>query len=256
MNTLRKSLWFLKRPSLYPHLANLLFKKIRGAPNDRPECRRLSEDWCEKRSVTTEQALRQITGKTAFVKPEDIFAEIFKDSWEASNSCPVKMGGPGNLSLLFHCSEFLLAKNVIETGVAYGWSSLALLLSLQGRPGARLLSVDMPYICLDNEDHVGCVIPAKLRPFWTLIRLADRQGVPKALRMVPQIDMCHHDSDKSYDGRMWAYPVLWNALRPGGIFISDDIGDNLAFRDFAELLSLKPIVIKFDGKYVGVLLKP
>ena len=67
--------------------------------------------------------------------------------------------------------------------------------------------------------------------------------------------MCHYDSDKSYDGRMWAYPILWRALRPGGIFISDDISDNLAFRDFAAQISATPTVVKFDNKYVGILLK-
>ena len=41
--------------------------------------------------------------------------------------------------------------------------------------------------------------------------------------MVPEIDLCHYDSHKDYDARMWAYPRLWAALRSGGIFISDDI---------------------------------
>lgn len=255
MNIAAKFFWFLKRPVLYPHLAYLLLKKLRGAPNDAPECRRMSEEWCEARCVTTDKALQQITGKSALPKPEDVYPDIFNDSWAASRACPVKMGGPGDLRLLFHCAELLSAQNVIETGVAYGWSSLALLLSLQGRPAARLVSVDMPYVGLDNESHVGCVVPARLKAVWTLIRRADRQGIPQALRLMPRIDMCHYDSDKSYDGRMWAYPLLWNALRPGGIFISDDIGDNLAFRDFAHRISAKPIVIGLDGKYVGVLLK-
>ena len=67
--------------------------------------------------------------------------------------------------------------------------------------------------------------------------------------------MCHYDSDKSYEGRMWAYPLLWGALEIGGIFMSDDIGDNLAFRDFARQVAAEPIVASFDGKYVGVLLR-
>lgn len=255
MNLLTKLFWFIKRPALYPHLVHLILKKIIGAPNDSPECRSAAIEWCEARCITTDQALQKIVGKNSLPRPEDAFADVFADSWAASSACPVKMGGPGDLSLLFHCAESISAKNIVETGVAYGWSSLALLLSLHRRSAARLVSVDMPYVGLDNESYVGCVIPQKLKSNWTLIRRADRQGIPQALRMLPAIDMCHHDSDKSYDGRMWAYPTLWKALRAGGIFISDDIGDNLAFRDFAAQISADPTVIKFDGKYVGVLLK-
>ena len=50
--------------------------------------------------------------------------------------------------------------------------------------------------------------------------------------MVPYLDLCHYDSDKSYYGRRWAYPKLWEALKTGGIFISDDIQDNWAFKEF------------------------
>ena len=167
----------------------------------------------------------------------------------------MKMGGPGNMDLLYNCAEHISAKAVLETGVAYGWSSLATLLSLKNRGSTLLASVDMPYVGLDNESHVGCVIPSALKSNWWLIRRPDRQGIPIALRQLHMLDMCHYDSDKSYDGRMWAYPILWNALRTGGIFISDDIGDNLAFRDFADAICVEPTVIKFDDKYVGVLLK-
>ena len=54
---------------------------------------------------------------------------------------------------------------------------------------------------------------------------------------------------------MWSYPRLWQALRPGGWFISDDIGDNLAFRDFAQQHSRRPWVIHAGGKYIGILVK-
>ena len=52
-------------------------------------------------------------------------------------------------------------RRVIETGVAYGWSSLALLLSLKNRNGL-LVSTDLPYAGLDNDPYVGCVVPDEL----------------------------------------------------------------------------------------------
>ena len=74
------------------------------------------------------------------------------------------------------------------------------------------------------------------------------------------IDLCHYDSDKTYVGRMWAYDLLWDALEPGGFFVSDDIGDNDVFRVFAKSVAAEPIVVeseRYDAnvKYVGVLRK-
>ena len=59
---------------------------------------------------------------------------------------------------------------------------------------------------------------------------------------------------------MWAYGLLWEALEPGGFFVSDDIGDNDAFRVFAGSIESEPIVVgpgRYDigAKYVGVLRK-
>ena len=165
------------------------------------------------------------------------------------------MGGPGDVDLLYWCAEHLRATRVIETGVAYGFSSLAILLSLQKRKEAKLISTDMTYYLLNNEKYVGCVVPEAIRSKWCLLRAADRQTLPKALKILEIIDLCHYDSDKSYDGRMWAYKILWEALRTGGFFISDDIGDNTAFKEFSKIVENKPIIIKKIKNYAGVIVK-
>nr|MBA2347914.1 class I SAM-dependent methyltransferase [Solirubrobacterales bacterium] len=55
------------------------------------------------------------------------------------------LGGPGNTRLLYHLVRGLDARGVIETGVAYGWSSLAILLAQRDLGGGALTSTDMPY---------------------------------------------------------------------------------------------------------------
>ncbi len=66
---------------------------------------------------------------------------------------------------------------------------------------------------MGNDDYVGCVIPENLKSKWELQRLPDVKGIPLALKKFDNtIDFCHYDSDKSYTGRMWASPLLWNAL--------------------------------------------
>jgi hypothetical protein len=119
--------------------------------------------------------------------------------------------------------------------------------------GGRLVSVDMPYPKENKEDFVGIAVPAEWRREWTLIREPDRNGLKKAIkRLGGTIDLCHYDSDKSYPGRMFAYPILWDALRPGGVFISDDIQDNFAFRDFCAARGIAYAVTESEGKYVGI----
>jgi predicted O-methyltransferase YrrM len=160
---------------------------------------------------------------------------------------------------LYHLCEFLKVKKVIETGVGYGWSSLAILLSLKNRDSSKLISIDMPYIQYNYDSFVGSVVPGELKKQWQLKQCSDRMGLESSIKQLGSIDLCHYDSDKNYVGRMWAYPRLWNALRKGGIFISDDISDNMGFRDFCVQQKIEPIVTELsrDGvtKYVGVAVK-
>lgn len=250
--------WFLKRPHLYVQFLYLLFQKL--IRSSKENTRIESEQWCSGIAVSTSDAVEMITGKKIGKPIGQIYSDVFIKAHERARNCPVKMGGPGDLDLLYYLARHVGADKIIETGVAYGWSSLALLLAIRdnSKENSRLISIDMPYIKLDNDEYVGCVVPKDLVKFWKIHRKSDRQALAIALNeMGGTIDFCHYDSDKSYSGRMWAYPKLWNALRPGGYFISDDIGDNIAFKDFAESTGVKYFIIKPDGlKYVGVMIKP
>ena len=79
--------------------------------------------------------------------------------------------------------------------------------------------------------------------------------VNQFLSLKDSVDLFHYDSDKSYTGRMWSSPLIWDALRKGGFFVADDINDNLAFKHFAEKVNRKPVIIEHQGKFVGVIKK-
>lgn len=256
--------FFATRPSLYPELVRRTgaMMKGRSAQELRKEnsCAEATE-WCEARSTSTEEAVLRITGRGAMESVERLHTEEIAAARRAQRRCPVRMGGAGNLDLIFNLAEYIGAERAVETGVAYGWSSLAILLSLQRRPDARLASIDMPYPDRNNDRYVGCVVPDELRAQWTLIRRADRQGLPLAHKTLSWWDLCHYDSDKSYAGRMWAYPLLWEHLRPGGLFISDDIDDNVGFADFCAAIDIEPVIASTPAKqrgrkFIGVLQKP
>lgn len=256
---LKTLVWFLQRPSLYPQMLHMATRKLSPSYKTQNETGAAAAAWCEQRAIEPAAAIEQITGVPAGPSIDRVFPEVFAEAAVRAKRSPIDMGGPGDLLLLYRVAEHLKAVAAIETGVAFGWSSLAMLLSLSTRPGARLVSTDMPIPREGSDMHVGCVVPSSLSNGWSIVKNADRQALPQAVQTLSTIDMCHYDSDKSYEGRMWAYPLLWRTLRPGGIFISDDINDNFAFRDFAASIGQTPIVIRVretaSTKYVGVLTK-
>lgn len=257
---LESVVWFLKRPQLFPQFVHLVGQKIFGRRE--PDTRAQSERWCENHAMTAADAIVRLTGTKMDQPVMEKFKEVFVEAKARAERSPVKMGGPGALDLLYWTVARRQARCVIETGVAYGWSSLAILLAQKDIDGARLVSIDMPYLRENNDSYVGIAIPEDLKKGgrWRLIRRADRQALPGALRSLGEIDFCHYDSDKTYAGRMWAYPQLWKSLRAGGCFMSDDISDNLGFRDFAELIGIEPMVVKVPeggkDRFVGFLVKP
>jgi predicted O-methyltransferase YrrM len=211
---------------LWPHFGRALLRRLRVA--DRQDCSHQLEarDGWQESAIDTEAALRQL-GVSA---PVTALRRRFPDVWLAAEArvkqCPIPfqelgIAGGADIELLYYLCRHLRARRVLETGVALGWSSLAVLLAIAAAPDARLHSVDLPYTRLRATRWVGIVVPPALSAFWTLHRMADREGLPRALADGP-FDLCHYDSDKSVAGRLWAYPRMWAALRPGGVLISDD----------------------------------
>jgi predicted O-methyltransferase YrrM len=261
-------LWFLRRPKMYPEMIRRLGRKIgsifglereQRTSEARWRIKEKTRHWCALKAVDTETAILKITGKSPTVKFSEKFKDLIEEQQKLIESIPNRMGGQGNLEIIYQLAEYVRATRAIETGVSYGWSSLTLLLSLNEREGSQLVSTDLPYFSEHSESYVGCVVPDRLKSIWTILPYADREALIDALKILPQIDLCHYDSDKFYQGKMWAYPLLWQALKPGGIFIADDIDDDFAFRDFCEEIDRPPWIVETpftnDIKYVGILVK-
>lgn len=239
------------RPQLYPELGRKIYKNIFERDNVFLG-KDIARQWCVERAIPMEKALIQLTGKNFSF--EETYPLLMSEATEIQENCPVEMEGRGALDLIYGLCEFTKATKVIETGVAYGWSSLAALQSLQKR-GGTLYSSDMPYVSRNNDQFVGCVVPPKLRQSWKLFRQADREALPKIFKEEDRFQLVHYDSDKSYNGRLWAYDVLWNKLETNGYFISHEIAENAGFMDWVKKNNLIPIIIELEGKYIGVIKK-
>ena len=254
-------LWFARRPHLYRQCIREIFSFLIRKKHPTLERSIEAEKWCKAQGVSIEDAFQKLFSSYQYIEVDEQFPEVMNDSHRIVASTSFNWGGQGNISLNYNIAEAMDASRILETGVAYGWSTLSILLSLNSRQKGHLCSVDMPFLGFANEEDIGCVIPESLKnDRWTLLRLPDREGLPKAFKNFSPFDFCHYDSDKSYGGKKWAYPKIWEKLRPGGILISDDISDNIAFKEFSDLVQVPPIIIKtFDTqveKFVGLLTKP
>lgn len=238
--------WFVARPAMYRELGRRIrsgrFITARSQLVERQQ-RADATAWCSGAAVPCSGALASLGLPSNVRSVADDFPEVWAEAERIFRSAGADMGGAAYVDLLYHVTRELRPDHVIETGVASGWSSLAILLALEATTGGQLISIDMPYPKRGNEAAVGCVVPDRLRSRWSLVRLPDRDGLPPALAR-GAIALAHYDSDKTYEGRMFAYPLLWRALRPGGLLISDDINDNLAFRDFANQAGVRPQVVE------------
>ena len=235
--------WYIKK-GYFLQLLNIL----KRSKNE--DTRSEATQWCRENAVTELEALQNF----GINSKEGIEEKYLEYAYFEHKKCSTPMGGPGSMVLLHNICKYFQPKNVLETGVAYGWSTLSILSALKNNNG-QLISVDMPYPKMDNEDNVGCVVHPLLRSNWTLIRKPDIIGLPFALKKLGKIDLCHYDSDKSYRGRKWAQKKIWKSLNTNGIYIEDDINDNIAFQEFSVALGVDPIIVKCDNKFLGLIVK-
>ena len=241
-----------KGPKFYATIITLIFRKFRPF-RDNPEHIEIEKKWCEKHLISYEECMNKLEFRP--IEKEIFSSDHLKAIKKKLDNSESDFGGQGYTFLLYGVCENLEAKKVLETGVAYGWSSAAILSSLSKRSG-KLISVDMPMVRQNDYHLIGVAVNESLKSNWELLREPDRYGLNKAIKKHKySYDLVHYDSDKSYYGRKWSQPLIWRYLRKGGIFISDDIEDNSAFREFVVSNHLDFSVLKFEGKYVGVVRK-
>lgn len=148
------------------------------------------------------------------------------------------MGGPAYLELAHGLVRLLRPSVVVETGVAHGYSSAAILAALDDAGGGRLYSIDLPAFRPGVGRHTGGAVAAAGladRP-WTLLLGSDRSVLPSLLRRVGPVPLFFYDSDKGYDAMSRSLDVTWHSLAPGGVIVVDDVEVHDAFLDFVDRL--------------------
>jgi predicted O-methyltransferase YrrM len=246
-------------PGSWPFFADRIGRKLNGTPL-RAFTTAQTEDLYGGHIYELPVALQALGLPSSIRDPRTEHVALFEDGSRrvADLDVPFQqlgIAGESDMRLIYSAALACGARDILETGVALGWSSLALLKAAEITDG-QVVSVDLPYPFLIGDNWVGAAVPPELHLRWTLLKEADRSGIPKALRLCDGYDFIHYDSDKSPEGRNWAYPLLWAAVRPGGLLLSDDVGDNEAWAELCESISQPLIVVRRQNALAGIVRKP
>jgi predicted O-methyltransferase YrrM len=211
-------------------------------------------EWCRRRQVDAAHWARSIDARL-WTEAEAFFREQQEVAGHKSRELGLRVGGAGFYELLYFLVRLVRPEVIVETGVAFGFSSRAFLRALakNGAQSARLYSSDFPYFRLtDPERIIGCLVEPELRAHWSLLIGSDRDNLKRIADDVPRIDLLHYDSDKSYSGREFALRTLGPKLAEGALILFDDIQDNSHFRDFVERQGRPYLVFESGGKWIGL----
>jgi predicted O-methyltransferase YrrM len=162
-------------------------------------------------------------------------------------------GGGGHFLLMYFLVRHLRPEVVLETGVAAGYTSQAILTAFERNGTGTLYSSDFPYFRLDApERYVGCLVDDHLRSRWHLALNGDRTNLAEFLPRIDRIDLVHYDSDKSVEGRQFVVDAVRDKLAPGAVMVMDDIEDNTFFRDWVTRTDPPFRVFGGGRRFVGL----
>ena len=206
--------------------------------------------WCGERAQDYADWARRTDG-ALWAEARD-FADAFEArARERLSAARVQFGGGGAFAFLHFLVRLKRPRHVLETGVAAGWSSSAILSALDRNGEGHLWSSDFPYFRQAKaEDEIGLLVDERLKGRWTLMTDGDRANLPRLIAEMPAVDFLHYDSDKTARGRTFALEQAQGKLTADAVVLFDDIQDNWHFRD---QFGSSGLIFEERGKYVGAL---
>ena len=215
-----------------------------------------AEKWAKLNAKQTTEEFCKSIDISLFeeIKSDTILIE--KEARDKLSKINISFGGRGNFILLYFLIRKFKLFNIVETGVAAGWTSLAILRALQKNGEGNLYSSDFPYFRLENpEKYIGYLAKDENnKNNWFLDIRGDDKALPEITKQIgnENIDLFHYDSDKSYSGRSNALKLLASKLNSKTIIIFDDIQNNLHFKNLVEKNKNDYFILEFQGKYLGI----
>jgi predicted O-methyltransferase YrrM len=154
-------------------------------------------------------------------------------------------------SLLYTLVRHAKPSLAVEVGVADGRSTQVILSALDANGSGRLISVDV------RKDVGG---GARGHPRWSLrVHSPGRTSSRQLRRLFAEIgppDLFFHDALHSYYDQYAEYLAAWEHMRPGSLFVSDDVDWSFAFYDLTTAFSVRPVVLTEGRKASGLFRRP
>lgn len=144
-------------------------------------------------------------------------------------------GDPGFVRAAWCLTRHLRPEAVVESGVAHGLTTAAMLRALARNRAGHLWSIDLPPL-LEHElgSETGLAVNGEDRTRWTLIHGSTRRVLPPLLRRLGPVDLFVHDSMHTGRNVSFELETVWPALRAGGAVLADDVERSAAFGEFAR----------------------
>ncbi len=137
----------------------------------------------------------------------------------------------------------LKPRNVVETGVAHGFTSRFILEALARNGAGHLSSIDRPPLDPQTRARIGIAVEAGLKDRWTLIKGTSRRCLPGLLQRLGTIDLFVHDSLHTERNVLFELACAWRHLREGGAIVVDDIDSNWGFHSFLKTHAGQPTFV-------------
>lgn len=215
-------------------------------------------EWASSKSEDTSSFMSNLE-RNLQVEANIFFEKIVSESIPTVQQLAQKgidLGGGGSVDLIYFLCRLLKPNYVLETGVAAGWSSYAILEALSENEKGLLDSSDLPYFRIENpEQYIGILVPDRLRnlKIWDLQSKGDSENLRKFLTGNKKYAMVHYDSDKRKVSRLEFLRRIEPWLSNDAVVIMDDIQDNLAFKDYVLTKNLSYRVFEYEGKFIGII---
>lgn len=180
------------------------------------------------------------------------FLDAFARSDFFTQEFSVGHSGDYDVMMLYTLTRMENPQTIVETGVASGRSSSAILRALSANGTGHLYSIDLPQHYTDegpalyttdegNKELTGFVpegkqpgwlVPEELRSRWTLILGDSKKELPALLARLKKIDIFYHDAEHTHEAMEREFKSAWPVLRERGLLISDDVDWNTAWKEY------------------------
>lgn len=175
--------------------------------------------------ILEEPALREVEERTrrllADIRNEDTFTLYW-----AADSVMAR--------LCYLACRLIEPETVVETGVAYGVSSVFMLKAMEENGRGTLYSVDLPPLRRRYERFWGIAVLDELRGRWRLHRGTSASVLPRLLGEIRTPDLFVHDSLHTHRNMRREFDAVWPYLRDGGLLLADDVERNRAFGELRQ----------------------